>query len=334
MTDKDIQAGEELEPADEKTTEGTVEDNTGSPSDTPEPVQAGKGQSSESAEGTEEVEYEPFKHVVKYKADGKEFDAVYEYDKDGNFTPETEERIRQVHAKTGLEKLAQDKHDKWQTAEKAREAAEARAKFFEGQLKTVEDTYRKPIDFIRQNPNLAKAMQQKGVVLPDTERIRFDREKAELASQKREIVAEGFVRQVGQSVSEKYPDLTTEQYNAIGQELLTTPMMRRLQADPNADLNAAVPDVLYETELVVAKMVRDGKLPNPELEKARRETESARQGAQVIKERAQKRQAIVNPLAGGKPRSGGSGREKVVNMRGWTAREAAEYAKTGKLPAR
>jgi len=331
MTDEHIQAEEQLETADEETLESTDTEIDDSPSEVAQPERdATKEETDDDGDDAEE-EYVPFKHTVPYKADGEDREAILEYDKEGNLTPETIERLQQVYAKTGLEKVAQDKHIKWQEAERRAEANEARARFLETQLKTVEEQYSKPIDFIRQSPQVLKAMQQRGVKVPDIERIRFDREKAEVASTRRGMARDQFIRNVGQSVREKFPDLTDEQFSTVGEKIISSSTMRRLIDDPNSDLENSINDVLYETDLLVTKMRYDGVLPNPTLEQARKDAEAARSETQITKQRAQQRAATLSPLAVGRPK-GGRGKGKKVDLTGMTAAQYASYQRTGKLP--
>lgn len=329
----DIQV-DEPKSTDEVTTEVEEVTTDGSPSEEVESPGTTDEEKTEVAADDTEEEYVPFRHTVPYKAAGEDKEAVYEYDKDGNFTPETVERIKQVHAKTGLEKLAQEKHGKWQDAERRVETAEARSKFLEGQLKTTEEQYQKPMDFIRQNPNMHRAMQQKGVPLPNIEQTRLDREKAELRVERRAIQEDKFITHVGESILQKYPDLDGDGFQAVGDALKNTPYLRRLRADANSDLNGSIEDVLHEADLVVAKLMQDGKLPNPALEKARKESEVAKKETQTTKERAQKRQNVVNPIAAGRSRGARGAEKPEVDMAGWSAREAATYYQTGETPAR
>jgi len=328
MTDEPIIQVEDGS-ADETETQVVATDTDGSPSDVVESERTTDVEKAD--ESVDDDEYEPFKHEVRYKAADEDKVFELEYDRDGNLTSTTTERLTQVLAKTGLEKVAQEKHDNWQRSEKAREVAEARIKALERQMDTERSAYKKPIEFIRQNPHMLNAMKQRGVDVPDLQRMELERREQNLAAGERVAAKGGFMRNVGGELFTRYPHLNKDHFAEIGQELFSTPFLRRLDSDPNANLDdATFRDVLLEADRVVAKLVMDGKLPNPTLDKARADTDKARKEVNSVTETARKRASVVNPLAGGKPRGTGGGKAiKAPDMQGWTASEASAYYKSG-----
>ena len=255
MTDDEIiiQADEETktpDPADVATPEVAAEVE-GSLSDDAKLERAAPELDAGDAKEAEELE--PFRHTVKYKAKGEERDAVFAYDRDGNFTPETIAEIQQIRAKTGLEQVAQEKDRQAKSADARANAAEAQVKFLKEQQKSLQEQYQKPIEFIRSNQPIQQAMAKRGIQLPDPERIALDAEKQELQNTRREIEVHNFVAQVGETVRAAHPNFTSEQYNAIGTELMGSPLIRMLNDDPNSKLLEAVPEVARESQMVIAR---------------------------------------------------------------------------------
>jgi len=335
MTDEIIQADiadDDLETVDE------VKD---SPSDDAETsgtddVTETEAETGDVDEATDDEEVEPFRHVIPYKSNGEDSEFVLEYDADGNLTPETLERTTQVLAKTGLEKVAQEKHAKWQDAESQLRVREARIKFLESQIKDTRESFSKPAQAIeklaKKSPNLKLALQQQGIEFPNVAQMELQDERKELAAERRLIEENRFVSGIFDGLSAK-GNYDRDALSKIGAELLDTPLLRRLTADPNAKLSEYLQDALDEADMVIAKLTMSGALPNPELEKARKASKSAGREVAKAKEQAKRVAAVKSPLAGGRPK-GTKGRETTVDMRGWSPAEAARYAKTGKLPTR
>jgi len=326
-----IQADEGTEtpdPADVATPEVATEIE-GTPSDGAQPERAASELDAGETEVAEELE--PFRHTVNIKRAGKEVPINFEYDTEGNFTDDTLKHIRGTYAKTGLEQVAQDKDRLYKDANARANAAEAQVKFYKDQTQHLHEQYQKPVEFIRSNPAIQQALNKRGIELPDPERMALDAEKQEVQNTRREIEVHNFVTRVGETIKGANPDFTPEQYNAIGTELMGSPLLRMLNNDPKSKLLEAVPDVAREAQMVIAQMVMDGKLPNTALEQARSDGAAARKATADTQARAAKRASVINPLAGGRPK-GGKGREVKVDLRGMSPSEYIAYTTTGKLP--
>lgn len=331
MTDEKIVQAENVAD-DSKPNETEVAD---SPSGDAEPSGADTATeveaTTEGGDGTSE-EPEPFRHTIDYKSYGEDAKFELEYDASGNLTPDTTERLTQVLAKQGLEKVAQEKDALAKEADGRRLSAEARVTFLEGQLTKVQEEYRKPFEDLKAHPQIGPAVQRSGVKLPDPDRIKLESDRQQVDAQMREVDRIKFVDGVSKSLYTKHSHLTDEQFMAITERVNSSPLMRQLIGN-QAKLSDHIADVSHEAEMVIAQMILEGKLPNADLEKAQADVEKARKETKTTRAEATTRAAVVSPLAGGRP-AGVRGAEKEVDVTGWTSREYAAYLRDGTLPSR
>ncbi|RKX25897.1 MAG: hypothetical protein DRP45_04855 [Candidatus Zixiibacteriota bacterium] len=278
-------------------------------------------------EGQTEVEDA---HKISYSRNGEEFTETLTYDENGRLSQEHVDEFIKLKAKMGLEKTAQDAIEASKEWQKRFEAAQIRASEIERKHLESIGPFAKHVEMLKNNPQAVAAFEkmygrQMGITQPtryDAEKVRlqYEAEQGRIAQVQQK--QRQFFDKLDMQMYEKFPDLTPEQ---------RVELVRSAVQDGGFRFDDSVPeDQKHQRWLNRLALERDaqiarGKLPNPNMMKAKAEAEKAK--AQL--KQAKKRASVRTTSAGRSTAKGGT--RSVRSLKGASTDDlVAEFMRMNK----